>query len=201
MEEDLGFSLAAVTGTSIGVAGIAVFAGWYLINKSKKRLGKGDQIAVVWLLYNAIVHFVIEGSFIFYSLTGTIDSGQGPMADLWKEYAKADSRWGVFDPTIVSVELLIVFFNGPLILILLHSILVNKPYRHFVQVLFNTSELYSGWMIFAPEWVTGSPHLNTSSMFYLWVYLVSFNALWVVAPILLLVQSYFAITSTRKKKT
>ena len=47
-----------------------------------------------------------------------------------KEYAKADSRWGQSDPTIVSLEILTVFSNGPLTLILLHAILTDKPYRY-----------------------------------------------------------------------
>ena len=46
-----------------------------------------------------------------------------------KEYAKADSRWGVSDPTIVSLELLTVVGNGSLTLLLLHAILADKPYR------------------------------------------------------------------------
>lgn len=39
---------------------------------------------------------------------------QGPMARLWQEYAKADSRWGGADLTVISLELLTVFGAGPL---------------------------------------------------------------------------------------
>lgn len=52
-----------------------------------------------------------------------------------------------------------------------------------------------GWMTFCPEWVTGSPNLDTSNWLYLWVYLVFFNGIWVVIPLLLLYQSYGAIAS------
>ena len=69
--------------------------------------------------------------------------------------------------------------------LLVHAILSKKPYRHFVQVLVNTCELYGGWMTFAPEWLTGNRNLDTSSPLYLWVYLVFFNGLWVVIPLLL----------------
>jgi hypothetical protein len=34
------------------------------------------------------------------------------------------------------------------------------------------SELLSRWMTFCPEWLTGSPSLDTSNPLYLWVYLV-----------------------------
>ena len=195
----MGFSFAAAAGASVGVAGVAGLASYCLLRASKKQLNNSDKLVVLWLLYNAIIHLTLEASFVFYSLTGTVNSAQGLMAELWKEYAKADARWGVSDPTIVSLELLTVFFNGSLTLLLVHAILADKPYRHFVQVLVNTCELYGGWMTFAPEWLTGSHNLDTSSPFYLWVYLVFFNALWVVIPLMLLAQSYLAISSSQQR--
>lgn len=41
----------------------------------------------------------------------------------------------------------------------------------------SVAELYGGWMTFAPEWITGSPSLNTSHPLYTWVYLAFFNGL------------------------
>lgn len=46
-----------------------------------------------------------------------------------KEYAKADARWGVSDPTIVSLEILTVFFNGFLCVVLVYAIVAHKSYR------------------------------------------------------------------------
>ena len=181
---------------SVGVGGVAGLLSFVLLRSNSKRsLSSRDKLAVLWLLYNALVHWIMEGSFLYYSLTGSVNSAQGLMAELWKEYAKADARWGVSDPTIVSLEILTVFFNGSVTLLLVHAILAEKPYRHFVQVLVNTCELYGGWMTFAPEWLTGNKNLDTSSPMYLWVYLFFFNGLWVVIPILLLAQSYVAISS------
>ena len=37
-------------------------------------------------------------------------------------------------------------------------------------------------MTFAPEWLSGSPSLDTGNWMYMWVYLVFFNGLWVVLP-------------------
>lgn len=51
-------------------------------------------------------------------------------------------------------------------------------------------------MTFAPEWLTGSPNLNTSNPMYFWFYLLFFNAgLWVVVPTWVLWESYHAIGS------
>ena len=192
------FSLFTSAIASVGIGGVAALLGVLLLRSTRRRLSCGDKLAVFWLLYNAIVHWTIEGSFVFISLTGTVNSAQGLMAELWKDYAKADARWGVSDPTIVSLEILTVFFNGSLTLVLVHAILAGKSYRHFVQVLVNTCELYGGWMTFAPEWLTGSQNLDTSSPLYLWVYLVFFNGLWVVAPLLLLAQSWVATSRSHR---
>lgn len=35
-----------------------------------------------------------------------------------------------------------------------------------------TSFYPNSWMTFCPEWLTGSPSLDTSNALYLWVYLV-----------------------------
>ncbi|CAK6981603.1 emopamil-binding protein-like [Scomber scombrus] len=48
-------------------------------------------------------------------------------------------------------------------------------------------------MTFCPDWLMGSPHLDTSSWLYLWVYLVFFNGLWVLVPVLLLVRSWSSL--------
>uniref|UniRef100_A0A3Q2EG76 EBP like n=1 Tax=Cyprinodon variegatus TaxID=28743 RepID=A0A3Q2EG76_CYPVA len=127
-----------------------------------------------------------------------------------KEYGKADSRWLVSDPTIVSLEILTVVLGSLLALLLIHAVLNDKYYRHFLQITLCVCELYGGWMTFCPDWLLGSPHLNTSNPLYLWIYLVFFNGLWVLVPILLLVQSWFVLkglhgvrgdsTSSHRKK-
>ncbi|KAJ7344276.1 hypothetical protein JRQ81_000226 [Phrynocephalus forsythii] len=46
-----------------------------------------------------------------------------------KEYGRADARWLHSDPTIVSLEILTVFLDGLLALILIYAILKQKHYR------------------------------------------------------------------------
>ena len=64
-----------------------------------------------------------------------------------KEYAKADWRWAVSDPTIVSLEMLTVFFDGPLCLLLIYAICRNKFYRHYIQIVLCVCELYGGMLV------------------------------------------------------
>lgn len=32
-------------------------------------------------------------------------ASKNPLAFIWREYGKADSRWDIFDPTVATVEL------------------------------------------------------------------------------------------------
>lgn len=73
--------------------------------------------------------------------------------------------------------------------------------RHFIQITLCVCELYGGWMTFCPEWLSGSPNLNTSNWLYLWVYLVFFNGVWVVIPGLLLVQSWVELKMMHREKS
>ncbi|KAL0581172.1 hypothetical protein V5O48_000862 [Marasmius crinis-equi] len=109
---------------------------------------------------------------------------------MWKEYVAADFRWGVADPTVVSLELLTVLGAGPICCYILSLLARNDPARHYWLVVLSTGELYGGWMTFCPEWLTGSPNLDTSNPLYLWVYLVFMNVIWVVIPLWLMVDSY-----------
>ncbi|XP_027011933.2 emopamil-binding protein-like [Tachysurus fulvidraco] len=155
-----------------------------------KKCSATDRWVLVWLFYDAIVHFTLEGSFVYMSLVGTVATSDGIFAELWKEYGKADQRWLHSDPTIVSLELLTVVLDGFLALVLVYAIIKDKYYRHFVQISLCVCELYGGWMTFCPDWLIGSPNLNTKNWLYLWVYLVFFNGVWVVVPGLLLWQSW-----------
>ncbi|EEB99113.1 hypothetical protein MPER_01266 [Moniliophthora perniciosa FA553] len=120
-----------------------------------------------------MIHFFYEGSFLYYSTLGRqVNASTAPLARMWQEYAFADYRWGVSDPTVVSLEILTVIGAGGICVYILKQLANNDPARHYWIVVLSTAELYGGWMTFCPEWLTGSPNLNTSNVLYLWVYLV-----------------------------
>uniref|UniRef100_A0AAZ3P0G2 EBP like n=1 Tax=Oncorhynchus tshawytscha TaxID=74940 RepID=A0AAZ3P0G2_ONCTS len=135
-----------------------------------------DRWVLVWLFYDAIVHitFECEGPFVYMSLVGTVATSR---QYFWKEYGK----------------LLTVVLDGILALVLVYAIVKDKHYRHFVQITLCVCELYGGWMTFCPDWLAGSPNLNTNHWLYLWIYLVFFNGVWVVVPGLLLWQSWLSL--------
>uniref|UniRef100_A0A4X1SMG2 EBP like n=2 Tax=Sus scrofa TaxID=9823 RepID=A0A4X1SMG2_PIG len=100
------------------------------------RLGRGrgaaDRGALAWLCFDALVHFALEGPFVYLSLVGNITDSDALIASLWKEYGKADARWLTSDPTIVALEILTVVLDGSLALVLIYAIVKEKYYRDTV---------------------------------------------------------------------
>ena len=80
---------------------------------------------------------------------------------------------------------------------LLPTYIQNTPPHHSPVTLSSSSS--TGWMTFCPEWLTGSTNLNTANPLYLWCYLIFFNGIWVVIPLLLLYHSWTEITHTLGK--
>ncbi|CDO71431.1 hypothetical protein BN946_scf184909.g25 [Trametes cinnabarina] len=184
------YSLAFVS--AVGIAA-------YIAAKSllPKNASWQDRVTFIWLAFDGVIHYTLEGSFVYYSLFGRqVNTSSGPMAQMWKEYALADSRWGTADPTIVSLELLTVFGVGTMCFYVLKQLIQRDPARHYWIIVLSTSEIYGGWMTFCPEWLTGSPSLDTSNALYLWVYLVFMNIIWVFIPLWLMYDSYGHIASS-----
>ena len=140
---------------------------------------------------------------------------------LWMVYAQADKRWGAADLTIMSLELLTVFGAGPLALYICRGIQKRDFMVSFWMIVLATAELYgselhsfhfyvpydlrlwpvtdradkdqTGFMTFAPEWLTMNQNLDGSNFLFLWVYLVFFNMLWVFLPLYALRFAYVDI--------
>uniref|UniRef100_A0A8B9KTT0 EXPERA domain-containing protein n=1 Tax=Astyanax mexicanus TaxID=7994 RepID=A0A8B9KTT0_ASTMX len=211
--------LSAITVLSLLACAAQLAAGYIFAQIWGRKCSSTDRWVLVWLFYDAIVHITLvselnlhcglnldfiltpssspvlistvqEGPFVYMSLVGTVATSDNILAELWKEYGKADQRWLHSDPNIVSLELLTVVLDGFLALLLVYAIVKDKHYRHFVQITLCVCELYGGWMTFCPDWLIGSPNLNTSNWLYLWVYLTFFNGIWVVVPGFLLYQSW-----------
>ncbi|PAA69889.1 hypothetical protein BOX15_Mlig009609g1 [Macrostomum lignano] len=179
---ELGLGLAEVV-VYVAIAGLAAF-----------RLVKtNERLLVFWLVYNGLTHFLMEGRFVYYSLTTTAENATGPLAHVWKEYGAADVRWLWAEQNIVAMEIVTVLLDGSLCFAIIWAIKTHSPNRHFMQVVLCTCELYGNWMTFAPEWLSGNKNL-TDDPFKVWFHLFFFNFLWVVFPLLMLIQSYKALS-------
>jgi len=50
-------------------------------------------------------------------------------------------------------------------------------------------------MTFCPEWLSGSPNLDTANWLYLWVYITLMNSLWVWIPMWILYNAYYVLAA------
>ncbi|KAF4459264.1 C-87 sterol isomerase emopamil-binding [Fusarium albosuccineum] len=165
----------------------------------------------IWHLADALCHFLLEGSFLYHCffshqlssdestagyfptpagylgytdrVYGAQSGGSNPFAQLWMVYARADKRWAGVDLGVVSLELLTVFFDGPLAVYVCYCLAKRDPRASIWMIILATCELYGSFMTFCPEWLIGNVNLDTSNFMYLWVYLVFFNTLWVWIPL------------------
>jgi len=196
---DTAFTLTSAVSLA-GVAAVAVLSSACANILLPKNTRWQDRYTFIWLAFDALIHFVFEGSFLYLSTFGrSVNTSTGCFAELWKEYTLADARWGIADPAVVSLEILTVLGVGPLCCYVLTQIVKNDPARHYWIIVLCTAELYGGWMTFCPEWLTGSPSLNVSNPLYLWVYLLFMNLVWVVIPLWLMWDSYGHITRSLRE--
>lgn len=70
-----------------------------------------------------------------------------PLAKLWHEYAKADTRWGNADVGVVTLEVLTVVVGGPLSLWICELVRRGDERMWFWIVVLATGELYGGLSI------------------------------------------------------
>ncbi|KIL62001.1 hypothetical protein M378DRAFT_166138 [Amanita muscaria Koide BX008] len=175
-----------------GVAALGFAA--YLSSKTllaKKARSWQDRYVFIWVVFDTLIHIVFEGSWVYLSTFGRqVNTSEGVFAELWKEYARADSRYGVPDTLVLSLELLTLVAVLPLCFYILKQMVDDDPARHYWITVLCVAELYGGWMLFCPEWLTGSPSLNTSNALYFWVYLVLMNMIWVIVPLIIMAYSY-----------
>jgi hypothetical protein len=165
-----------------------------------KKLRGAEKAVLVWFLIDAATHLFCELPFVFHSLTTTVNQATHWSAILWKEYAKADPRWGRFHDCTVALEVPTSILWGPLSLACAYGVYYRKPWRFYWQTILSLGELYGNWMTFGPEWLNqymlGKTELDPlGNWVHKWIYLFFANIVWVIIPILLLVESTRTITA------
>ena len=167
--------------------------------RETKPLHFHELLVVGWYMIDALTHLTIEFAYVVLALTSTAEKTDSFMGWLWREYSRADARWMVRDPNVISIEILTVCL-GLLCLLQVGAVLCRTKWRHPLQIVICTAELYGGWMTFCTEWVDGSPNLNGRDPILFWIYLVFMNGLWVVIPLLLLWDSFVRLSDIAERE-
>ena len=96
------------------------------------------------------------------------------------------------------MEAVTAIFWGPLCLVLAGFIVADHPLRHSLQTIVSLGQLYGDVLYYATcahEHIVQSVTYTRPENFYFWGYFVFLNAIWIVVPSSLLVQSARATTS------
>ncbi|KAE8268454.1 hypothetical protein A4X09_0g3887 [Tilletia walkeri] len=157
------------------------------------------RVIFCWLAFDGFCHLILEGSFLYLSTFGrTVNASTSFFAYMWQDYSRADARWGIAEPTVVSLEILTVLGAGPLALYCAYLLSKEDGRYHYWAIVLSTAEIYGGFMTFCPEWLDQNKSLNGSNWVLLYVYLWFMNMVWVVIPFYLLYDSYGFISRAVK---
>jgi hypothetical protein len=107
------------------------------------HLSPAEALVFVWFALDAWTHFVIEGLYLFFALqTGGAEKSLNPLAFVWREYGKADSRWMTYaDPDVMAVELPTVLLMGPGALLCAYATFARKDWKHIAIILVSWCEI------------------------------------------------------------
>ncbi|XP_053908159.1 3-beta-hydroxysteroid-Delta(8),Delta(7)-isomerase [Cuculus canorus] len=180
---------------AVGAAVLAAL-GWALGGaRGGVSRSPAHRLTLAWFLLCAGIHGVLEG---YYSLWHReLPGAGGLLADVWKEYSKADSRYIMSDDFVVVMETVTAWAWGPLSFLTFVALLRRHPARYVLQLLVSLGQLYGDVLYFATEARAGWGHSDPRPL-YFWVYFVGLNGLWVVVPGVLLAQAASRLASAQR---
>ncbi|EIE25266.1 Emopamil-binding protein [Coccomyxa subellipsoidea C-169] len=168
-----------ILGAFFGTAGLLLIVVWALSGKGK-HLTIGERLVLTWFVLTGIIHLVVEGAVVLRSDFYKSTSGN-ILFEIWKEYAKADSRYATRDSFVISMEAFTAFVEGPLCFVIVYGIVKQKPWRYTLQLLVSFGQIYGDVLYFATTYLEGLKH-SRPEWLYFWFYFVIVNSIWIVIP-------------------
>ncbi|XP_069603990.1 3-beta-hydroxysteroid-Delta(8),Delta(7)-isomerase [Ranitomeya imitator] len=176
------------------VSGVLLAIIWFLTGRVT-GMSAPRRLGVCWFMICGFIHGIIEGWFAFYYPVITKD--QAFLSQLWKEYGKGDSRYMIGDNFTVCMETITAAAWGPLSIWTVISFLQNKPYRFVLQLIVSLGQLYGDVLYFYTEYRDGFSHSEKWHPIYFWFYFVFMNALWIIIPSILIVDSWINLSKSQ----
>ncbi|XP_053328649.1 3-beta-hydroxysteroid-Delta(8),Delta(7)-isomerase [Spea bombifrons] len=176
------------------VSGGLLAATWLLSGRASK-LSSWRRLALCWFTICGFIHGVIEGWFSLYYME--IPQDQAFLSQLWKEYAKGDSRYVIADNFTVCMETITAWAWGPLSVWTVVSFLRGCPHRFVLQLIVSLGQLYGDVLYFYTEYREGFSHSEMWHPLYFWFYFVFMNALWIFIPAALIVDSWLQLSKAQ----
>ncbi|KAI9887509.1 MAG: hypothetical protein M1823_000688 [Watsoniomyces obsoletus] len=177
------------------VAGCAVIIGVtsLMVNGRNPNLPTAEKATIMWFVICGFIHFFFEG---YFALNHTrMGPAQNLFGQLWKEYAKSDSRYLTSDPFVLCMESLTAICWGPLGFVVAWMITTSNPLRHPLQIIISLGQIYGDVLYYATSvfdlYYKGLAY-SRPEFYYFWGYFFLVNFIWIVIPGLLLCSSVAA---------
>ncbi|KAG4958908.1 hypothetical protein JHK87_035541 [Glycine soja] len=193
--------------TLLGAIGALVYRGKFLydlpteLNKAVIPPGKGlsegqggpfnktkiERLLMCWWAFTGLTHIIIEGYFVFSPELFKDKTGFF-LAEVWKEYSKADSRYAGRDAGVVTIEGLTAVLEGPASLLAVYTIATGKSYNYILQFAISLGQLYGVAVYYITAILEGDNF--SASSFYYYAYYIGANALWTSIPSIIAIRSW-----------
>ncbi|CAO3645109.1 unnamed protein product [Cunninghamella blakesleeana] len=145
-----------------------------------------------WFIICGILHCGFEAYWIYYR--HQVVSRSDILAELWKEYAKGDSRYMSCDPLLLTLETITVFIWGPLCFKAAYDWFYNRPQYHLYQLIVSVGHLFSCSLYFIMDTYEGFLNCDPHPI-YFWIYFVGFNSPWIILPLYSIIRNGRFITN------
>uniref|UniRef100_UPI00398E3961 3-beta-hydroxysteroid-Delta(8), Delta(7)-isomerase n=1 Tax=Pristiophorus japonicus TaxID=55135 RepID=UPI00398E3961 len=163
----------------------------------RRGRGRGRRAVLCWFALCAALHLVLEGWFSV-SHVG-LHRDQSLLSQIWKEYAKGDSRYIIADNFTVCMETVTALAWGPLSAWTVIAFLQNKPYRFVLQLIVSLGQLYGDVLYFYTAYRDGFIHSEFGHPLHFWFYFVFLNGLWIVIPSILIRDAWVNLSRAQRE--
>uniref|UniRef100_A0A3Q0R0M7 EBP cholestenol delta-isomerase n=1 Tax=Amphilophus citrinellus TaxID=61819 RepID=A0A3Q0R0M7_AMPCI len=167
------------------VSGLFMLVTWLVTGQATSRLRTWRRLAVCWFAVCGFIHSVIEGWFsLYYDI---IPGDQSFLSQL------------LADNFTVCMETVTACLWGPFSFWAVYAFLCNKPYRFLLQLIISLGQMYGAVLYFFTEHRDGYAHSELGHPIYFWFYFVFMNTLWIVIPLVLIVDSWRQLSAAQSR--
>ncbi|CAJ1971885.1 unnamed protein product [Sphenostylis stenocarpa] len=166
-----------------------------LIPPGCQKKSKVDKLLMWWWTFSGLTNMIIEGYFVFSPELFKDKTGFF-LAEIWKEYSKADSRYAGRDAGVVTIEAVTAVLEGPASILAVYSIAAGKSYSYILQFAISLGQLYGIAVYFITAFLEGDDF--SASSFYYYAYYIGANASWIILPSIVVIRCWRKICAAFK---
>ncbi|XP_059161754.1 3-beta-hydroxysteroid-Delta(8),Delta(7)-isomerase-like [Physella acuta] len=185
-----------ILATLSGVAAVILVVSWYITGFRTEPFCLKRRLTLCWFMLCGFIHTGLEGYFAIYHKT--LAGHSTILGEAWKEYSRSDSRYLSSDTFVVCMETITAVVDGPLAFIAFVAFMTGSNYRYAWQLLLSLFQLYGDVLYFATEFKEGFIHSPTDVPLYFYFYFIFLNSLWIIIPLLLVVDACHHIANCQQ---